>query len=74
MPTPDNARDLEQMWSRPVVLAATSFSVPTLYREMARGVFPRPVKVSRNRVAWRSSEVREWLRVRIAERDAGAAA
>ena len=33
----------------------------TLYRNVQRGLFPRPVKVGPQRVRWRESEVNAWL-------------
>lgn len=66
----DDARErTERLLGRAAVLDLTSLSVPTLYREMAQGTFPRPVRVSRNRVAWREVEVLAWIAERIAERD-----
>lgn len=37
------------------------FSAPTLWRMVAAGAFPRPIKVAPQITAWRVSEVREWL-------------
>ena len=38
-----------------------------LYKAIAEGSFPRPVKLGRRAVGWLESEVSEWLRARIAE-------
>jgi prophage regulatory protein len=41
----------------------------TVYRLMRRGQFPAAVKIG-GRSAWVESEVRDWMRARVAERDA----
>ena len=39
----------------------TKLSKPTIYRLMKYGEFPRPKQLSSNRVAWRNSDVDNWL-------------
>ena len=39
----------------------TGLCKTTIYGLIAKGVFPRPKQTSSRRVAWRESEVREWL-------------
>jgi prophage regulatory protein len=51
------------------VTKLTSMSRSLLYDEIKHGRFPRPVRLSANRVAWLESEVAAWLVARIAERD-----
>ncbi len=34
-----------------------------------RGLFPRRIQVGPNRVAWLLSEIEEWVKARVAERD-----
>ena len=56
------------------VVAATGLGRSTIYRLIAQGDFPRPVQILGPRtVAWPESEIVEWQRLRIAERDAAAA-
>jgi prophage regulatory protein len=43
------------------VCACTSLSKPTIHRMMARGEFPRSVRVGHSRVAWRADDVRAWV-------------
>lgn len=43
------------------VTAATSLCRATIYNLVNAGRFPRQVRLSRNRVAWRASEVDAWL-------------
>lgn len=42
------------------VLEATSLSHSTLWREIKRGNFPRPVPISAGRVGWRESIIAAW--------------
>lgn len=37
----------------------------TIYAMMARGDFPRPIKIGRRAVGWRSEDVERWLKSRI---------
>jgi prophage regulatory protein len=46
-------------------------AVPTIYRKIQEGTFPRPVRLSERASAWPASEVDRWMRERVAERDAG---
>jgi len=34
----------------------------TIYRMMNHGEFPRPARIGRRAVGWRSSDVEEWLK------------
>jgi len=34
------------------------------------GKFPAPIKVGQNRIGWVESEIDEWLKAKIVERDA----
>jgi predicted DNA-binding transcriptional regulator AlpA len=40
-----------------------------LWRLYKDGKFPAPVRLSKSRNAWLSSEIKAWLSARIAERD-----
>jgi prophage regulatory protein len=39
---------------------------------IARGEFPKPIKIGANRVAFIESEIDDWLRARAKERDTAA--
>jgi prophage regulatory protein len=56
------------------VTAVTGLSRSTRYEMMAEDPprFPRPIRLSRNRVAWSAREIAAWQAERIAERDARA--
>jgi prophage regulatory protein len=51
----------ERLVSLSVVCKATGLSRSTIYRLVADGDFPKPVKPSKGRVAWREREVLAWL-------------
>ena len=41
----------------------------TRYELIARGEFPKPIKLSVRLVAWSAAEIAEWMQRRIAARD-----
>jgi prophage regulatory protein len=45
----------------PTVLDLTGVSKMTIRRMVSRGEFPAPVKVSRNRIAWREPQISAWM-------------
>lgn len=49
----------------PQVMDRTSLSEPTLRRLIERAQFPRAVKVSANRKAWRETDVVAWINSRV---------
>ncbi|SEC87586.1 transcriptional regulator, AlpA family [Burkholderia sp. WP9] len=53
-----------RMLRLPEVAKLTSLSRPTIYRWIAAGTFPKPVKLGPNSVAWRSDVVQEWMDAR----------
>jgi prophage regulatory protein len=46
------------------VCAVTGLSVPTIYRLMGKGAFPRPVKITAAARAWKLSEITGWVETR----------
>lgn len=58
----------------PTVKARTGLSRSELYRRIAAGQFPQPVKLGERASAWNAAEVDHWITGRIAARDAKAAA
>ena len=46
---------------RPAVENLTGLSRSTIYDLMAKGAFPRPVRLTAKAVAWPESAVAEWL-------------
>jgi prophage regulatory protein len=39
----------------------TGLARSTIYKMMAEGLFPLPVRLTNNTVAWRTEEVDEWI-------------
>ena len=46
---------------RPEVERITSLSKASIYRAMAAGSFPRPLKISQRAVGWPEEEIRAWV-------------
>ena len=46
---------------RPDVQALTGLSRSTIYALMAKGQFPRPVRLTEKAVAWPESAIADWL-------------
>jgi prophage regulatory protein len=53
------------------VLKATGLSHSVLYVLIARGEFPRPIKLGQRAVAWSASEIAKWQQARMRQRDEG---
>jgi prophage regulatory protein len=51
----------------------TGLPTSSIYELMAKGKFPRQVRLGPQRVCWVEAEILEWQRERIAERDEAAA-
>mgnify|MGYP001068878169 CR=1 FL=1 len=49
-----------QLLRRPKVEAMTGLSRSTLYAMIARGDFPKPVRVGLRAVAWRDGDIHAW--------------
>ncbi|MGE0056000.1 MAG: helix-turn-helix transcriptional regulator [Hyphomicrobium sp.] len=46
------------------VQALTTLAKPTIYQMIAKGRFPKPIKITAHRIAWRFSDVHEWIEAR----------
>ena len=53
------------------VTRVTGIPRATRYELIARGKFPKPIKLSERMVAWSAAEIAEWMQQRIAARDSG---
>ncbi|WP_339853313.1 helix-turn-helix transcriptional regulator [Roseovarius nubinhibens] len=51
----------ERLLKRREVEEITGFSRTTIYRLMAEGVFPRPLRTGENSVRWRQSDLQKWM-------------
>ena len=54
----------EKLLRRPAVLGITALTNSTLYYFMQEGLFPSPVKLGKRTVAWKQSEIDEWINTR----------
>lgn len=54
----------------PAVKTQTGLSRSTIYAEMARKRFPKPIKLGERAVGWYEAEIAAWLEGRKAARDA----
>ena len=61
MPTPSDHKKLNHLLSINAVSDMTSFSRSTIYRYIAQNKFPAPIKIGSRRVAWKSTDILEWI-------------
>jgi prophage regulatory protein len=54
----------DKMQRRRAVLELTGLSTSTIYEMMARGDFPRPLRLGKRAVGWRESDLAKWLESR----------
>ena len=60
-PSSEPATSSDRFMPRSEVISATGLSDTTLWREYRAGRFPKPIPLTKNRVGWLESEVREWM-------------
>ena len=51
------------------VMDCTGLARSTVYKFIAEGCFPKPVKLGARMVAWVEGEIQQWILERIGERD-----
>ena len=54
-------------------MSRTGLGRSTIWNQVARGSFPKQVKLSERSSAWVAAEVDQWINARIIERDLAAA-
>lgn len=54
-------RTADRLLDKWAIEERTSLDISTIYRKMKAGTFPQPVRIGKRRVAWRESDVAEWL-------------
>ena len=59
----------QKILRRRAVESVSGLPTSTLYERMARGQFPKPVKLGLRSVGWLEDEVTAWQEERVAERD-----
>lgn len=62
--TPPEPPALDELLSAARVVAVTNRSRAALYRDVASGDFPAPIKTGRRSIAWRASDIRAWMQSR----------
>ena len=55
----------QRLLSKREVTQKTSVPSSSLYAGMAKGLFPKSIKISDNRVAWLESEIDAWIAERV---------
>jgi prophage regulatory protein len=61
---------MEQLLSKKRVRELVIYSPAHIARLEADGRFPKRVRLGQGRVAWRASEIEDWILAKIALRDA----
>ena len=61
-----DSSDLDDALMRlPEVNYTTKKSRSTIYRDMSKGTFPKPIKIGPRAVAWLRSDIRAWKQAKI---------
>jgi prophage regulatory protein len=58
----------KHLLSKRAVLRQIPISGATMWRTIAAGDFPKPIRLAKRRVAWVASEIDDWLAERMEER------
>lgn len=58
---------LPYMMRRPEVERAVGLSRSSIYAAMARNDFPKPIRIGKRAVGWRSDTIEDWLSARTSE-------
>ena len=53
--------EIEKHYRRKEVESLTGLSRSTIYAMMSAGEFPKPIRLGRRAVAWRASDIANWL-------------
>jgi len=60
---------VQNILRRDEVERVTGLPRSSLYEKVAKGDFPKPIKLSARSVGWLESEIIDWQRARIGARD-----
>lgn len=55
----------DQFLTKKQVIAATTRSATSLWRDVKAGRFPAPFQIGPMRIAWRKSDVEKWMNQQI---------
>lgn len=64
---------VQNILRRDEVERATGLPRSTIYDKMAKGEFPKSIKLSARAVGWLEQDIANWQKARIADRDGVAA-
>jgi prophage regulatory protein len=65
----DHKHEMKERFLRlPEVKLRTGLRRSTIYEEISKGVFPRPVSLGMRCVGWLESEIESWIMARIQKR------
>jgi prophage regulatory protein len=62
---------LDRLLPMSKVIDLTSLSKATVYRKVAEGTFPAPLRIGTSRVAWSESDIAQWIKTRTRTVDPG---
>ena len=60
----DDLEDVERLIRLPQVAYLTGLSRATIYKKRKDGLFPEPVRLGVQSVAWRLHEIKAWIKDR----------
>jgi prophage regulatory protein len=63
-----NPVTFRHLLSKRAVLKQIPISGATMWRTIASGDFPKPIRIGKRRVAWLQTEIDDWLAERMEER------
>jgi prophage regulatory protein len=58
---PEVARGISKLLRFPGVQQRVPYSHSTIYQLMGQGKFPKPIRLGARAVAWRESDIDEWI-------------
>lgn len=61
MPSTEGTDSIDRFLRLDEVLHVTGLSRNTVYRRIREGTFPKQLRIGPNSVAWRQSEIVEWM-------------
>ena len=56
-----NQTELDRLLKLSEVRAIVPYSPASIYRMVSEGEFPAPLKLGKNRSAWRLSDIQQWI-------------
>ena len=59
--SPTHAAGTPRLMSMRDVVALTTYARPSIYRLIAQGRFPRPLKLGETKIAFRADDIESWL-------------